>query len=398
MRHERDDYREYDHESLRDEREYGFFWYSGVWKLLRPLLIGLSSLLIVFGLIAAGYQWADEAFLSPVDPLDESPIAFSVQSGNSLSRVARNLESQGLIKSHTVFKYYCDFVGLGQKIQAGDYLIQKNMNMFEIASLLTTGDGNPITTDITIIPGTTVETIVANLKKQGVLNESSATEFLTICRTAQGVEDYYFIADEMKLQSASSRRYLLEGYLSPNTYEIYTDATPLTIIKKLLSQTDKVFTSDWQTRADEIDMSMDQVLILASMIEKEAKKADFAKVSAVFHNRLSTGMKLQSDPTIHYVTGERRMSLRQSDLAVDSPYNTYNVKGLPAGPICNPSPEAINAALYPDEGYVAEKYLYFCSKDPSTGELHFSRTLEEHERAVEIYAPLWKAYDEERGL
>lgn len=398
MRHERDEYREYDHESLRDEREYGFFWYSGVWKLLRPLMIGLCALLIVFGLIAAVYQWADEQFLSPIDPMDETRIAFSVESGNSLSRVARNLENQGLIKSHTVFKYYCDFAGLGQKIQAGDYLIQKNMNMFEIASLLTTGDGNPITTDITIIPGTTVETIAANLKEQGVLNESSAAEFLNICRTAQGVEDYYFISDEMKLQSASSRRYLLEGYLAPNTYEIYTDATPLSIIKKLLSQTDKVFTSEWQTRADEIDMSMDGVLILASMIEKEAKKADFAKVSAVFHNRLSTGMKLQSDPTIHYVTGERRMSLRQSDLAVNSPYNTYSVKGLPAGPICNPSPEAINAALYPDEGYVAEKYLYFCSKDPSTGELHFSRTLEEHERAVEIYAPLWKAYDEERGL
>lgn len=398
MRHERDEYREYDHESLRDEREYGFFWYSGVWKLLRPLLIGLSALLIVFGLIAAGYHWADDAFLSPMDPTDETQIAFSVQSGNSLNRVARNLESQGLIKSHTVFKYYCDFAGLGQKIQAGDYLIQKNMNMFEIASLLTTGDGNPITTDITIIPGTTVETIAANLQEQGVFTEAAATEFLNICCTAQGVEDYYFINDELKLQSASSRKYLLEGYLAPNTYEIYTDASPLSIVKKLLSQTDKVFTSEWQTRADEIDMSMDEVLILASMIEKEAKKSDFAKVSAVFHNRLSTGMKLQSDPTIHYVTGERRMSLRQSDLAVDSPYNTYSVKGLPAGPICNPSPEAINAALYPDEGYVAEKYLYFCSKDPSTGELHFSRTLEEHERAVEIYAPLWKAYDEERGL
>ena len=145
-------------------------------------------------------------------------------------------------------------------------------------------------------------------------------------------------------------------------------------------------------------MTMDQVLTLASMIEKEAKKADFAKVSAVFHNRLKDGMKLQSDPTIHYVTGERRMSLRSSDLAVESPYNTYRISGLPAGPICNPSPEAINAALYPDESYVAEKYLYFCSTDPSTGTLHFSRTLEEHERAVEIYAPLWQAYDAERGL
>jgi len=109
-------------------------------------------------------------------------------------------------------------------------------------------------------------------------------------------------------------------------------------------------------------------------------------------------MKLESDPTIHYVTGERRMSLRSSDLAVDSPYNTYRVSGLPAGPICNPSPEAINAALYPDESYVAEEYLFFCSKDPNTGELHFSRTLEEHERAAAIYAPLWQAYDAERGM
>lgn len=394
MRHHRD--WDYDHESLRDERQYGFFWYSGIWRILRPVLIGAASLLIVFGLVSAAYHWVDDLFLSPVDPADNQEIAFSVKSGNSLSRVARNLESQGLIKSHTFFKYYCDFAGLGQKIQAGDYKLQKNMNMFEIADLLTTGDGNPLTMDITIIPGTTVETIAAALQEKGVLKDTS--EFLTICRTAQGVEDYYFISDEMKLKTASSRKYLLEGYLSPNTYEIYTDATALSIIKKLLSQTDKVFTSEWQARADDIGMSMDDVLILASMIEKEAKKADFAKVSAVFHNRLTSGMPLQSDPTIHYITGERRMSLRQSDLAVNSPYNTYQVKGLPAGPICNPSPEAINAALYPDESYVAEKYLYFCSKDPSTGELHFSRTLEEHNRAVEIYAPLWKAYDAERGL
>ena len=150
--------------------------------------------------------------------------------------------------------------------------------------------------------------------------------------------------------------------------------------------------------AAELGMTMDQALTLASMIEKEAKKADFAKVSAVFHNRLNSGMKLQSDPTIHYVTGQRRMALRSSDLQVDSPYNTYKVSGLPVGPICNPSPEAINAALYPDESYVAEKYLYFCSKDPNTGELYFSKTLEEHNQAVSIYSPLWQAYDQERGI
>lgn len=388
--------RDYDHESLRDEREYGFYWYSGLWRILRPVLVFVASLMIVFGVVSAIWDAVDSAFLSPVDPADEREIAFSVESGNSLTRVSNNLESQGLIKNSTFFKYYCDFAGLGQKIQAGDYLIKKSMDVFEIADLLTTGDGHPLTMDITIIPGDTIENVAAYLKGLGVFTDE--TEFLNICRTGEGVTDYYYVDELLRAGTAAGRKYLLEGYLAPNTYEIYTDATPLSIIRKLLSQTDKVFLSEWQTRADELDMSMDEVLILASMIEKEAKKADFAKVSAVFHNRLDKKMKLESDPTIHYVTGERRMSLRSSDLAVESPYNTYRISGLPAGPICNPSPEAINAALYPDESYVAEEYLFFCSKNPESGELHFSRTLAEHERAVEIYAPLWQAYDAERGV
>ena len=91
------------------------------------------------------------------------------------------------------------------------------------------------------------------------------------------------------------------------------------------------------------------------------------------------------------------MSLTDSDLAVSSPYNTYQHKGLPLGPICNPSAAAVEAALYPDDDFVRQEYLYFCSKDPDTGELYFSRTLEEHEAAVKIYAPLWQAYDQKTG-
>lgn len=396
MRHKYDRNGDYDHESLRDEREYGFYWYSALWRILRPALVFIAALMIVFGVVSVVWQKVNDAFLSPIDPADETEIAFSVESGNSLTRVSKNLESQGLIKNSTFFKYYCDFAGLGQKIQAGDYLIKRSMDIFEIADLLTTGDGHPLTMDITIIPGETIENIAAYLKGLGVFTDES--EFLSICRSGEGVTDYYYVDELLRKGTIDGRKYLLEGYLAPNTYEIYTNATPLSIIRKLLSQTDKVFTADWQARADELNMTMDEVLILASIIEKEAKKADFAKVSAVFHNRLAKKMKLESDPTIHYVTGERRMSLRASDLAVDSPYNTYRVSGLPVGPICNPSPEAINAALYPDESYVAENYLFFCSKDPDTGELHFSRTLAEHERAVAIYAPLWQAYDAERGM
>ncbi len=386
----------YDHETLRDERQYGFYWYSGLWNLLRPFLVLLTALVLVFGIGTSVYAMIDDQYLSAVDPTDATEIPFSVVSGQSLTRVSNNLAEAGIIKSRSMFKYYCDFAGLGQKIQAGDYVLAKNMNIFQIAELLTTGDGKPITTVITIIPGWTVEAIAAMLQEQGVFKDT--TSFLNLCRTGEGLDGYYFIQDALKTARVRERKYLLEGYLAPNTYEIYLSASPTDILKKLLDQTDVVLTYEWQERASELGMTLDQVLALASLIEKEAKTADFAKVSAVFHNRLKDGMKLGSDVTIHYITGERRMSLRNSDLAVDSPYNTYLYTGLPLGPICNPSANAIQAALYPDAAFQAEKYLYFCSKDPDTGELVFSRTLEEHNAAVAIYAPLWKKFDEERGI
>ncbi len=388
--------KEYDHETLRDERKYGFYWYSGLWRVLRPVLVTLAAGLIVFGLLSTAYRAVDNAFLSPVDGADTAEVPFTVESGQSLTRVSNNLEAQGLIKNHSVFKYYCDFQGMGQKIQAGDYQLSKSMSLFEIAEKLTTGDGKPVTASITIIPGWTVENIADLLLERKLISDREA--FLALCRSGAGLTDYYFIQEEQQTARVSERKYLLEGYLSPNTYEVYANAGMEGILKKLLDQTDKVFSFEWQERASEIGLTMDQALTLASLIEKEAKNADFAKVSAVFHNRLDAGMKLGSDVTIHYVTGVRRMSLKNSDLAIDSPYNTYLYAGLPLGPVCNPSPAAVEAALYPDETFVAEKYLYFCSKDPDTGELYFSKTLAEHEAAQAIYAPLWQAYDAERGL
>lgn len=387
---------DYDHESLRDERQYGFYWYSGLWRVLRPVLVALTALVLVFGVASSVYGWVDGTFLSAVDKGDATEVPFTVASGQSLSRVAANLAEQGLIKNRSAFKYYVDFAGMGQKIQAGDYVLSRNMDIFQIAQQLTMGDGKPITTTITVIPGWTVEDIAAMLKDKGVFKDTA--EFLNLCKSAQGLSDYYFIQEAQATAHAADRRYLLEGYLAPNTYEIYTSATPAEILKKLLDQTDAVLTYERQERASELGLTADQVLTLASLIEKEAKTADFAKVSAVFHNRLKKGMKLGSDVTIHYITGERRMALRDSDLNVDSPYNTYLYAGLPLGPICNPSPNAVQAALYPDEAFLAENYLFFCSKDPNTGELAFSKTQAEHDAAVAIYAPLWKQFDQERGI
>ena len=386
----------YDHEQLRDEREYGFFWYSALWRVLRPVLIGLTALMLLFGLLSTLYGVVDEQFLSPVDTNDPTDIPFSVANGASLTRVSNTLEEAGLIKNRSVFKYYCDFIGLGQKIQAGDYTLRKDMDIFEIADQLTRGDGRSMTATITLIPGWTIEDIATYLIEERIIQDEAA--FLQQCRTGDGLMDYYFIQEAAATSRVHERKYLLEGYLAPNTYEIYTSATVTDILKKLLAQTDKVFNYEWQERASELNMTFDQILTLASMIEKEAKTGDFYKVSAVFHNRLASKTAMGSDVTIHYVTGERRMSLRNSDLAIESPYNTYMNVGLPLGPICNPSPEAIRAALYPDEAFIMEKYMFFCSKEPESGELHFSKTLSEHEQATAIYGPLWQVYDRERGM
>ena len=388
--------KDYTHQSLRDEREYGMYWYSGLWHMLRPLLIILGSLIVVVGITMKGWNYVYDGYLAPVDVTNTAPITFKVENGNSLTRVATNLEEQNLVRNKTIFKYYCDFIGLGQKIQAGEYQLTRAMTMDEIANQLTTGDGKPITHTITIIPGWTIEDIASKLFADGVIKNKD--EFLSLCRSGEAFSDYYYVSDVLSTPKANQRKFMLEGYLSPNTYEVYTDATSTDIIKKLLSQTEVAYPASFHERAEQLNMTMDQVITLASMIEKEAKAPDFARVSAVFHNRLKGNVKLGSDVTIHYITGVRRMSLTNDDLNINSPYNTYKYSGLPLGPVCNPSPAAISAALYPDETFIAENYLFFCSKDPNTGELHFSKTLEEHNQAVAIYAPLWKAYDESRGL
>lgn len=388
--------RDAEERELIESRRYGFFWYDWIWRVLRPILVFVCSFVIICGLVYTGWQKVDEMFFAPTDSQNQEVVSFSVKSGSSLSAVSKNLEAAGLIHNHTVFKYMADFMGMGQKIQSGDYELTRAMSATEILNQLISGDGKPLTMKITIIPGWTVEDVANYLVEIKVL--SSADEFLSLCKSGETYNGYYFIEEVMKTGTVSQRKYALEGYLSPNTYEIYTSSSADTLIKRLLTQTEAAYLSGYDERAQELGLTMDEVFTLASMIEKEAKTSDFAKVSAVFHNRLKAGMTLGSDVTVKYASGSQKMSLNDSDLAVDSPYNTYTHKGLPVGPICNPSMDAVVAALYPDEQYVAQKYLYFCSAEPESGKLVFSKTLEEHNKAVSYYRQYWEEYDKSRGL
>ena len=149
--------RDAEERELLESRRYGFFWYDWIWRILRPILVFVCSFVIICGLVYTGWQKVDDMFFSPMDSADGQTVAFSVKSGSSLSAVSRNLEEAGLIHNHTVFKYMADFMGMGQKIQSGDYELSRAMSATEILDQLIAGDGKPLTTTITIIPGWTVE-------------------------------------------------------------------------------------------------------------------------------------------------------------------------------------------------------------------------------------------------
>lgn len=159
----------------------------------------------------------------------------------------------------------------------------------------------------------------------------------------------------------------------PDTYDFFTDESEISVINKLLSNFDVKMESVYYDRADELGMSVDEVIILASIIEKEAVHAsDLSLMASVFHNRLKKGMRLDSDATVMYALPERKTSLTKQDLEIDSPYNTYKRTGLTPGAISNPGIEAINAAFYPD----STNYYYFFSL--KSGDTVYSTTYDQH--------------------
>lgn len=405
--------RRYTRETVYRDREYGMFWYAWLWQLLRPVLIFACSLLIVVGIASTAWNKLYNGYIAATEPGNRETPGFTISSGESVSRIGENLEKQSYIRSARLFKYYVQFYGLTNELQSGVYYLSRDMNLFDVVTQLSSGKGVSERT-IRIIPGWTCEDIADYLVTVGAID--SRDDFLTACKNYQNYQAYSIAlinADEKA--DLTRRTYPLEGYLAPDTYRVYLSADADSIIRTLLTQTDRVYqtlfdndatydengnmiTEAGKNGTDSVTLTDDEIFILASIIEKEASTLDdMKKVSAVFYNRLAAGMKLESDPTATYLTGVKRLALTEKDTSVNTAYNTYRISGLPVGPICNPSKNALTAALHPDETFLAQNYLFFCAAEPGTGKLTFAQTYEEHARNVETYRPLWEAYDREQG-
>ena len=398
--------------ALHEDRAYGLYWYAWLWKLIRPVLIFLCSALLVIGMVSIGYQRVYDTFLAPVSDTEQM-VTFRIDQGDSVTAIGRKLEAANLLRNRTVFRYLVEFRGLTNAMSYGNFRLSPSMNVNQIIEQLTNGSQTNERT-ITIVPGWTIEDIADYLVSIEALENRD--EFLTLCNNVDlFVGNSYALRDAKNNNALGGRKYALEGYLAPDTYRVFVSASAESIIRTLLNQDntllDEVFYADHtQYYADEegfyheverykTDLGMDQIVTLASMIEKEAAtKEDYARVSAVFYNRLRLGMRLESDPTATYLSGVHKLALSEAEMKDANPYNTYVVPSLPAGPICTPSQAALEAAMAPDMDYINENYLYFCATEPTSGVLVYSKTLEEHEALVAKYRPLWEEYDRQRAL
>jgi UPF0755 protein len=287
--------------------------------------------------------------------------SFSVKSGQSLDEIAKNLETAKLIKSDFVFSLYMKASKRAKKIQAGDYQIPANLNMKDVAGIITFGQVNA--TKITIPEGWTLDQIGDYLEKQKVVKKA---DFMAAAKYQADRDKKYSFLSEMKEGDS------LEGFLYPDTYELSKNADSNEIITKMLTNFDKKF-ADLQSKVSGSGMNTFEVVTLASVVEREAvSQADRKMVAGVFEKRLDLGMPLQSDVTVLYALKSTKKDVSYADTQVDSPYNTYKVAGLPAGPICNPSIVAIDAVLNPTKS----NNLYFLAAPD--GKVYFSATVEQH--------------------
>jgi len=272
-----------------------------------------------------------------------------IPSGTNAKEIVHILEKNEIIgKNNYLFIILIKLSKLEAKLKFGEYNLSPSLNMLQILNKLARGE--IVVYKITIPEGYNSIQIAELLDKKEIVEKESF----------------------LKLVKYGERSW--EGYLFPDTYEVPKKYGPENMFKLMLSNFEQVAVDNKLiNKAEQTGFTMDEIITLASIIEKEAKFAEEKKqISSVFHNRLKSGMKLQSCATIQYILGKPKEKLEESDLEIESPYNTYLYKGLPPGPICNPGIDSIIAALEPAN----EDYLFFVLGD--NGRHIFSKTYEEH--------------------
>lgn len=358
---------------------------------LKGFLVTVLVLLILFG--AGGFfglRYAESA-LQPVDPNSKQYMTVQIPDGSNVQEIGSTLEKSGVIKNGLVFTLYAKYKNY-TGLKSGYYNLQKSMSVEDVIKELQKG-GTPEPQEVTLanltIPeGYTLEQIAQTVGQlQGDFKEPLTAEaFLA------KVQDETFIAQEVAkypnlLESLPTKdsgvRYRLEGYLFPATYTIKENTTVESLIDSMLAAMDKNLSSHYAA-IKEKNLTVNELLTIASLVEKEGAKTEDRKlIAGVFYNRLNLGMPLQSNIAILYAEGKLGQNISLSDDAtidtsIDSPYNDYTKVGLMPGPVDSPSLDAIESSI----NQTKSDYLYFVA-NVQDGKVYYATTLEEHERNVQ---------------
>lgn len=299
----------------------------------------------------------------------EEPSIFEIRPGQGLRRVAANLQAQAYIPSSLAFELYARFRGYEERLQAGRYLISDRMSSVEILEKIVSGDAVFDEVTITIPEGWSLADIEVYFESLGLFSKE---EFAQAAVMQDAYGDFWFL-EPLKADT------ILDGYLFPDTYRIFSDSTPISIVRRMLTNFGSRLTPAILETLEEQGRTLRELLILASIVQKEAPAGDMEEIAGVFWNRLRDGWHLESDATVNYVLGTSKLQPTFADTEVDDPYNTYRYPGLPPGPIGNPGMEAILASLEPAE----HDYYFFLHKP--TRETVFSRTFGQHLAAKRRY-------------
>ena len=325
----------------------------------RGLLWTVATVLVVSIAIAAALL-LDTLYRAPAGPGGE-PVRVTVERGRPFAAVVRQLSDSGLVRRPRIFNWYAVLRGFDRAVDVGTYEFAAGERPIDILRRLVAGD--VLKVSVTVPEGFQIWEIAGAVGARAGIDSSGFVSYVS----DSGTVARYGVA-------APS----LEGYLFPDTYLVPWLVADSTLVRVMVSRLRAVWNGLLDTIPVPGGMDMHEVLTLASIIEAEARlPGERALVSAVYHNRLARGMKLEADPTVAYAMGGYRGRLLYEHLEIDSPYNTYRYPGLPPGPICSPGRAAIRAALLPDSTCRA---LYFVAR--GDGSHIFSLTLKEHLSAV----------------
>lgn len=323
-------------------------------KWLLTLMIGIF---IIFFLV---YEFA----ATPVLATANQEVNVTIKQGMTSDEIGQVLYEKGLFPSAMAFRLYARIYGLEHSLQAGDYLFIKDMTIHHMVDMMAHGETASRT--LLVPEGYTIDQIAQLVEKNKI---GKAQTFKQLAAK--------YVSDDNMVSSADVT-YQAEGYLFPATYQFPRGATEQQVLEAMAAQFHNRFTPEMVSRAAEEGLSVRQVVILASLVEKEAQKeADRPVIAGVFLNRLRQAMPLQSCATIQYILGYPKAELSVQDTELPSTYNTYQHSGLPPGPIANPGMASIMAVLYPSK----TDYLYFVAD--KHGAHHFSKSYEEHLLAIQ---------------